>query len=368
MENKYNLNKFSYDFYNYKPEIKLANIKIRIRKNYKIGDGHVNGKEKIETKWILDKLNNIFGNLENKEVSNFLINNNESKLNSKFVSNNIKKCISKEIIYNIRLHFCVKIDFLTIGNIDLYFDLYFINSDDINQCIEELNNMIKIYCFFCKYFLKEKNLYLIFYSLNLKKKIDFIKGNILNANNVNSGLSSFSTIYKDENYIMIWRKEEFLKVFIHEIIHYLNLDSKLNSNSNLNLNLNNLVCLNPNTKILPNEAYTDFLAITYHLLILSNGNMETFNKMLKKEIDFIIKQAAKILFYYNFNSWDEFVNKGNCNIYLHQKTSVFSYYILKACMFFNFKYSIDFFKNEKYSIDFFKMKSTVLNHIYWKNT
>ena len=98
----------------------------------------------------------------------------------------------------------------------------------------------------------------IYYSLPLKKQINFNKLKPIDTN-VNSGLAS---LYPNNHYIMIWRDEELLKVYIHEIIHYLVLDINM-----IRMNrIRKIICIDKESNILPNEAFTDFYAIIIHSL------------------------------------------------------------------------------------------------------
>ncbi|VVU95096.1 hypothetical protein CPAV1605_821 [seawater metagenome] len=328
MENILDLKKFSDDFENYHPKIFFSSCKIRKRHN-KISVVDINNIKK--------ELYNIFPNINKPLITNnFLDINQDFQLNSKFISPKIKRLIIKSTKINLRLAFQV-------DNVYLFMDLYF-RDVDIKEFISQLPFLIKIYTFCCKFFSKVKDLKLIFYHMNIDKVIDFDKKKIINENNVNSGLSSFSNFEENDNFIMIWRIEEFLKVYIHEIVHYLGLDFKNRYNFK---NLRKMFCLNSDINISPNEAYTDFLAIIYYMIILSKGDFKKYDMYLDEQKEFVLEQAAKILNYYEYNNWDEFMNMGSCKNYFSQKTSVFSYYILKASLFFNYEQAIQELNNIK---------------------
>ncbi len=316
------LEKLQDDFLDFNPKIRLNSYKIR-----KTNNTLINNLDKL-----CQNIKKEFGSTISDRV-HYL--NNSGLLDSKFVSQQVKKCINKEIKYNLKIIF-------TVDKQKLNFDCYFIKEIDLYNFTKKLKLIIKIYSFMTFYFEINKDLKLFLYCTDLDKKLDFRKNKILDENNVNSGLSSFSKLSDKDNYIMIWRKEEFFKVFIHEIIHYLNLDFK----SELKIkNIFDILCIDKNTKIIPNEAFTDFWAITLNCIIYTTINpSQNLLENIEKEIKFILEQSAKIIYYYGFSSWDDF-SKNNCSIYFNQKTSIFSYYILKSCMFFYFNKTIKFLIN-----------------------
>lgn len=129
------------------------------------------------------------------------------------------------------------------------------------------------------------------------------------------------------SFINIWRYEEWQKVLIHELIHYLEID--LNHTSN---GFDKTVTYveqkyNIQGKVLPPEAYTDTLAILLHTIYIST-TYDDFMKNFKYEQNFSLFQAAKVLHYIGAKTIDDLKN----TVTLSQQTSVFSYYILKAAL------------------------------------
>ena len=98
------------------------------------------------------------------------------------------------------------------------------------------------------------NIYI--YMTPFKKELPDSRIHILDSNNVNSAFTY--TTCKPDNEILIFRKEEWFKVFIHETFHNLGLDF-----SNMNLySLNNKIkCLFAvNSDINAYESYCEFWA------------------------------------------------------------------------------------------------------------
>ena len=81
------------------------------------------------------------------------------------------------------------------------------------------------------------------------------KNEILGPNEVNSGLT-FLDVHKNGD-IILYRKEELLKVLIHELIHSNLIDEKIIFSGSIN-EFSKLFCVNYN--ILLNEAFTESFA------------------------------------------------------------------------------------------------------------
>lgn len=181
---------------------------------------------------------------------------------------------------------------------------------------------------------------------------------ILGPNEVNTGVTSFFGEFEE---ITILRDEEINKVIIHEIIHAKNLDfgmENLNTEDKI-INWLKIHCRIPNdTKILINESYVELWATIINSIICAHNInpselLCTIKNILSIERMFSCFQTAKILHFFNFNSFSEFFSiKGwdasqlNNSIY-KQNSSVLSYYIIKSAILFNITDFFEFFKSHK---------------------
>ena len=166
--------------------------------------------------------------------------------------------------------------------------------------------------------------------------------NYLCSQNINSGLST-------TEYIMIWRREEVLKVLIHELIHYLNIDLK--HNTQLEKIIDYPIGIF-NYPILINETITELQAQLFNILyILISDNINSpisdiiklFKIFYNLEQIFSWYQFTKIMNYFSINSFDIESIKENFN----QSTNVYSYFILKSILsmyFFDILYELDYIK------------------------
>ena len=166
---------------------------------------------------------------------------------------------------------------------------------------------------------------------------------------VNSGLSD---ICRHNSEIIIYRKEEWFKVFIHETIHAFNLHFSLEMNEFINLKLNSFY--NLNIDYCAFESYCEFWALLwnsmFHAYIKTKSYDAFFNKLnfiYNIECEFTDNQCKKISNHIGFN--DSFYK----NKY-KENTPVFSYFFLKRCLLLNINNFINFCNDNNNSIINFK--------------
>lgn len=143
--------------------------------------------------------------------------------------------------------------------------------------------------------------------------------NIISPININSGFS-----YIDENNnrnVIIYREEEWKKLFIHELIHCYNIDKFKHEEIEF---ING-----PDMKY---EALTEYLAIIIHSQFISYLTKINFNEIMLNEIKFFILQSNKLLNFWKINHITELYNKN-----ITVESSPFSYYIFKMELFLNYK-------------------------------
>ena len=152
------------------------------------------------------------------------------------------------------------------------------------------------------------------------------------------------------NNIVIYRREELLKLIIHEMIHLLNIDEK-DEDNNAFLEFSNLFCINKE-KLLINESYVETLALLIDIYIkLWEKNMlnyENYKHNIKKVILFNLKQCSKICIFYNIKKYKElFVNNNKCKKYLDNDSNIFSYHIVKLVNLYNLNNFISLYIENK---------------------
>lgn len=125
--------------------------------------------------------------------------------------------------------------------------------------------------------------------------------------------------------IHIFRREESLKVLIHELIHASKFDFH-------NSHLVDVPCILKDED-LSNEGITEYLAVIHYYWYIANliklGTVsDQFIELMSNDLGWQHYQISKILAYFNLQPLDLF-NKNNYK----QKTSVISYFLLKNFLF-----------------------------------
>jgi hypothetical protein len=150
---------------------------------------------------------------------------------------------------------------------------------------------------------------------------------IMTSENINSGFT-----YIKRNEIYIFRREEFPKVILHELIHHdhnIHHDEFKKENEIL---LRNHFKLTDETTLILNEAMIELWASLYQLAFVSIDYKIEFKKLYEMEMKYNLYKCHQILNIQKDNYWDD-----RCNIY--------SYIIFKTILFLNLN---EFIKKYRY--------------------
>ena len=241
---------------------------------------------------------------------------------------------------------------LTNRTVVIYFVLF--NKEDLKLNFEYYTHLIVSYIIFCSKFNDEcsKNLTIYMYLTPFKKVLKK-SDTIIGVRNVNSGVT-YQCI--DNNEICIYRKEEFLKVFFHELIHSMGLDSQQFNNAKFVREMNETFRVSTTNNYF--EAYTEFLAVNYYLMFISfylgetkKQSLKYVRDFLKNEIYFSMYQMNKVL-NHNKLSYDHLVKNVNTHLY-RESSNVFAYYVLKTIMLYHGNNVLTFFKNKNKDLSYF---------------
>ena len=186
-------------------------------------------------------------------------------------------------------------------------------NDKIREDIQlMLNRFYTIINIFDKNRIKynKKKFHFVYIPTNYTKKLPK-RSDTLGPHHINSGVS---WIYN--NRLMVWRAEECLKVFIHELFHCFGFDRFLIEKK---CNLTNHYDIT--THVNCNEGYNELCAFIYHnCFLILEGNKKTIENLIEENKIFTYYQIKQILQHYNLKTIKEF----------KQDTGVFSYFILKG--------------------------------------
>jgi len=281
-------------------------------------------------------------------------------------------------------------------------NLYFILNKNINikiyqKLIKKYNNYIEIILkiiYLLNFYSTNKNcsknisIYIYLNNLNklipktnLKQKEEKeIEKYILNENEINS---AFTNSCQNNNNIIINRKEEWLKVLIHELFHSFGLDFSLinyNNEENMKNKLKNIFNIVSEYNLY--ETYSEFWARFINVFITSflisnyyfennkeNNNKEKyfkflnyFNVLVNIEIYYSIFQMIKILNYMNLK-YENIIENDNINMNLKSKnykenTEILCYYIITSILLNNYNSFIDWTKKNNENILQFSNSNT----------
>jgi len=164
-----------------------------------------------------------------------------------------------------------------------------------------------------------------------KKQIN--NNEFLGVREVNSGYS-FALIGES----FVFRKEELEKVFVHELIHNLHFDFRVYPKE-LKDEFYEIFSIPKDNKLLIGEAYVETWTCVINCILVSYLTDKDCNDLFQKELRFSIFQFSKVLNFFKFSCLDNceqsFVNQKNTKF--RQKSSIFSYYLVKCMLLFNFE-------------------------------
>ena len=189
----------------------------------------------------------------------------------------------------------------------------------------------------------------IFFAVTPIKK-NFSKRDTCIGNNANTG-ATFHMLDKPFK-ITIYREEEYMKVMLHELIHFLKLDFK-NTPDIVDKMKKRLRLKTKDKYYNLFEAYTDFFAIVLNVCYNSFLVNKGVEELMGIEIEYMKSVANKILSLFGMTH----VLHGNRK--LNQTSNIMSYYILKLGCFLD----IDYFL-ENFMLGNVKWNKTNINKFY----
>jgi len=152
--------------------------------------------------------------------------------------------------------------------------------------------------------------------------------------------TAFTNSCSKQNEIVIFRREEWFKVFLHETFHSLGLDFSVMPNDSTNqCILSHFPALDPNMDVRLYETYCEIWAELFHLmfrLFAKPAGFKPFSsteymRALNREQSFSIYQSNKLLRRANLHYRDLF-SKIDERMMYRENTQAFSYYILKSVL------------------------------------
>lgn len=185
------------------------------------------------------------------------------------------------------------------------------------------------------------------YLTDIKKQLPSFHKDILAPIHVNTAFTSSCIQQKKPAEIIIYRHEEWFKVFIHESFHLFGLDFSGYSSKSLTKCILELFPVK--SEVNAYEAYTEFWAEIIHSIfiafIITNDKrrfISTSIFLIELEKKYSFFQMVKVLNYMNMKYTDLYSISAS-NKY-NENTNVLSYYILKTILFSKWKLFINWCK------------------------
>ena len=164
----------------------------------------------------------------------------------------------------------------------------------------------------------------------------------------------------NQNKVMIFRKEEWFKVYIHECIHLFELDF---CNEHINYQRLFKPLFKMKSEFLFFEAYTEFWARTINISILSYYTVHRIKPADFERIVMINLQVERLFCIAQMNHLlnrmgltYESLNRST----MRENTSFFCYYVLTSVLFYNYNDTMDWFVKNNINILQFSKKNVYL--------
>ncbi len=219
--------------------------------------------------------------------------------------------------------------------INIYADITY-DKNKLNNSMKNILDIIAIMYKINKEIIKSKQNKLYLNILLGKQKKYIYETDTMTPLNINSGSSLRG------KFVNIWREEELEKVLIHEIQHFYNCDFHILDNGYNELSgfIKQTFSINGDDKV--NESINEVMAIIIHMIYQSFKLNIDLSIIFSYEMYFTMIQIAKIIVYYDGDSYDDLFKKNVNSITFKQTTSVLSYYVIKGLLLFNINETLDF--------------------------
>ena len=197
----------------------------------------------------------------------------------------------------------------------------------------------------------DKSFTMFFYFTPFDKLLPECSITVIGPEHVNSGVSYACP---ENGEIVVFRKEEWFKVFIHETFHALGLDFATMNQEKINKMMNILFPIETDVNLF--EAYTECWARIFNSLFVSFYTLDRTGDISKKQEEFILTSEYCLQFEANFSVFQmvkvlqcmglsyEYLYGSNREMELarkllyKEKTNVFSYYIITSILLSNYSY------------------------------
>lgn len=282
--------------------------------------------------------------------------------NSSFFPKNIKKYIENE--ESTMINYTIVIDSRTFS---LYFYIY--KDDEMINKIDSYVKKVFIWLYIANQYINSNcsnftNIYI--YLTPFQKRLPNNSNITLDHNNINTAFTIGGCNKNGE--IIIYRKEEWFKVLIHECFHSFDFDFSTSSIEKIKHKVKKQ--FNVKSDFLIYESYCEVWARIINCLITAYGSlnnkknikkyMELSNIFLQFERIYSLQQCNNILNYMNL-SYRDLLIKGNNNY--NENSNVFCYYVIGAILMSDYYEFIHWcYKNNENFINFSEKSEVITSY------
>ena len=198
------------------------------------------------------------------------------------------------------------------------------------------------------------------YLLDLPKVLPVGRAEILNEKNANTG---FTFACQEKGEVVVYRKEEWFKVLIHETFHALGLDfavssfeSSSSSSSSSSTNRENLILLQTFASVVSDinlfEAYTEtwaeIIALMFYCQYDHFFDAKKYKILWNEHLLFKIFQMIKILHHMDNMTYASLFEQKHQTGKYQEETNIFAYYVLTCILLFSADHFFTFctYKND----------------------
>lgn len=298
-------------------------------------------KYEIKNKSFIKKMYDLIKSYKFKKEE-FNITMDRPNVESPYMSPSISQFIKSNTFYNYETKFSM--------DANIILNIYSVNKIDIQKYLF----YIKLVLHICMQSASKKNNELRFKIIltDINKTCPTIP---VDPSHINSGQTDPNT-----NEIIIFRKEEWLKVYIHECIHLFNLDF---CDANINYKQLFKPLYNVESDFLFFEAYTEYWARTINLSIIS---FYTTTKTSIQQFEILLLINIQVERLYCIAQMNHLLSKMDLTyeslfneLTLREKTNFFCYYVLTSVLFYNYDETMGWFLQNNDSLLQFSNKNVL---------
>jgi hypothetical protein len=174
-----------------------------------------------------------------------------------------------------------------------------------------------------------QHMHIVFYMTPLKKYMPVKAEDIVDEENINT---AFTYSCSTKNQIVVYRKEDWFKTFLHETFHAFGFDFSHVNESHLSTANRQILNLfrgcDPHLDVRLYETYCETWAQMLNLLILFRGSMTAFSRAFIRDRKFVHDQLTDYLRIYGL-SYRQLMELSTTPKYT-EKTNVFAYFVLRV--------------------------------------